>query len=274
MSLSLSILRTQSNPSHASVPRSTSSRYSSTSHFHQQIHQLYSLAPYGILGSLMNGGILVALLWTILPQRSMAVWCFGLLIINGLWSWLLYRYRQETHHEATLDRWVHLFLAGNFASGCIWGFGGIGLYPSTSRGHEVFLTFVFGGMIAGATALYASHFPAFLAFALPTATPLTFLFFFQRRLLAYRHGSHGDFICHYHDSDSQAQSGDDSGIPHLTSSLLFQPSSPGIFRTRHTLTFRFPDSTPAGDELNELSTNVHSHIEYAHQRYPESASTR
>ena len=51
------------------------------------------------------------------------------------------------------------------------------MYPSTSIGHEVFLTFVFGGMIAGATALYASYFPAFLAFALPTATPLTLLFF-------------------------------------------------------------------------------------------------
>ncbi len=145
--------------------------------FSQQVHHLFSLAPYGILGSLINGGILVALLWTIVPQWTIALWFLSILIINGLWSWLLYRYRQETQHQATLNRWVNWFMAGNFASGCIWGIGGIVLYPSTSIGHEVFLTFVFGGMIAGATAIYASHFPAFLAFSLPTATPLTLLFF-------------------------------------------------------------------------------------------------
>jgi PAS domain S-box-containing protein len=145
--------------------------------FSQQVHQLFSRAPYGILGSLINGGILVALLWAIVPQRTIALWFLSILIINGLWSWLLYRYRQETQHKATLNRWGNWFMAGNFASGCIWGIGGIVLYPSTSIGHEVFLTFVFGGMIAGATAIYASHFPAFLAFSLPAATPLTLLFF-------------------------------------------------------------------------------------------------
>ncbi len=145
--------------------------------YSQQIHQLYSLAPYGILGSLINGGILVALLWTIIPQHFIALWCIGLLIINGLWSFLLYRFRQETQHEAKVGQWVNWFMAGNFASGCIWGIGGIFLYPSTSIGHEVFLTFVLGGMVAGATALYASHFPSFLAFSLPAATPLTLLFF-------------------------------------------------------------------------------------------------
>jgi len=177
MSPSLVVHSTQSDPSHPSALRSASPRYSSTAHFNQQVHQLFSLAPYGILGSLFNGGVLIALLWTVIPKGTIALWGTGLLIINGLWSLLLYRFRQETHHEASLDRWVNWFLAGNFASGCIWGIGGILLYPSTSIGHEVFLTFVFGGMVAGATALYASHFPAFLAFSLPTATPLTFLLF-------------------------------------------------------------------------------------------------
>lgn len=175
MSPSLFFHSTQSDPSHPSAPRRASPLSSSTSHL--QIHQLYSLAPLGILGSLINGGILIALLWTIVPKGSIALWGTGLFILNGLWSLLLYRYRQESHPATTLDRWVNWFLAGNVASGCIWGIGGIVLYPSTSIGHEIFLAFVFGGMIAGATALYVSHFPAFLAFSLPTATPLTLLFF-------------------------------------------------------------------------------------------------
>ncbi len=177
MSPSLPSESTPLSPSHASTQKDEPSDFRSKLHFNQQVHQLFSLAPYGILGSLINSGILVALLWTIVPRQSIALWFLGILIINGLWSILLYRYRQETQHEATVDQWVNWFMAGNFVSGCAWGIGGVVMYPSTSIGHEVFLTFVFGGMIAGATALYTSYFPAFLAFALPTATPLTFLFF-------------------------------------------------------------------------------------------------
>ncbi len=176
MSSALSFNSTQSDPSPTPAQRSGSSVPSPKLHYNQQVHQLYSLAPYGILGSLINGGILVALLWTIVPQWSIASWALSLLIINGLWSLLLHRYRQETRHESKFEWWANWFMAGNFASGCIWGIGGILLYPSTSIGHEVFLTFVFGGMIAGATAIYGSYFPAFLAFSLPTATPLTLLF--------------------------------------------------------------------------------------------------
>lgn len=177
MSPSLPSDSTPLSPSHPSIQEGVSSDFSSKLHFNQQVHQLFSLAPYGILGSLINSAILIGLLWTIAPQHAIAIWFTGILIINGLWAVLLFRYHQKIQPAAALERWVKWFMAGNFISGCIWGIGGIILYPSTSIGHEVFLTFVFGGMIAGATALYASYFPAFLAFALPTATPLTLLFF-------------------------------------------------------------------------------------------------
>ena len=146
-------------------------------HFYQQVKQLYALAPYGILVSLVNGVILVGLLWTIVPQPFIVSWVVGLLIVNGLWSVLLQRFHKNSQKDPTLDQWITWFLVGNLASGCLWGIGGILLYPSTSIGHEVFLTFVYGGMIAGATALYASYFPAFLAFSLPSGLPLAVLFF-------------------------------------------------------------------------------------------------
>ena len=152
---------------------------SSTLLFGQQIHQLFSLSPYGILAALINGCILAALLWTIVPQHFVASWILGLFLVNGLWALLVYRYHQDPRHIQKLKHWANWFLAGNFASGCIWGIGGIVLYPSASIGHEVFLAFVLGGMIAGATALYASYFPAFLAYALPTAIPIIFQFYLR-----------------------------------------------------------------------------------------------
>jgi PAS domain S-box-containing protein len=177
MSHALAFHSSQSDPSHPSAPRIAPPVHPSKLHYNQQVHQLFSLAPYGILASLINSSILVALLWSIVPQGPIVWWFMSVLGVNGLWGFLLYRYRQGTQQKASIDRWANWFMAGNVASGCICGIGGILLYPSTSIGHETFLTFVFGGMIAGATALYASHFPAFLAFSLPAATPLTVLFF-------------------------------------------------------------------------------------------------
>jgi len=165
------------HPSDSLPPESPLSGPSSPLVLSQQVHQLFSLASYGIWGSLINGFILVALLWTIIPHQSLVLWLISLLLINGLWGLLLYHYRQNTLQESTRDQWVNWFLIGNVTSGCIWGIGGIVLYPSASIGHEVLLTFVFGGMIAGATALYASYFPAFLAFSIPTGAPITFLLF-------------------------------------------------------------------------------------------------
>jgi PAS domain S-box-containing protein len=177
MSHALAFHSSQSDPSHQSAPRIGHPVHPSKLHYTQQVHQLFALAPYGILASLVNSGILVALLWSVVPQGPIAWWFLSVLIVNGLWGFLLYRYRQYAKHKTSVDRWANWFITGNAASGCIWGIGGILLYPSTSIGHEVFLAFVFGGMIAGATALYASYFPAFLAFSLPTVTPLTLLFF-------------------------------------------------------------------------------------------------
>ena len=172
-----SINDTTEHSSNRSLSPTTSTAQSLEILFSQQVHQLFSLAPYAIIASLINGAILVAIFWQVVPQLSITSWFISILIINGLWGFLLYRYRQCAQHKASLDRWANWFIAGNAASGCIWGLGGILLYPPTSIGHELFLAFVLGGMVAGATALYASHFPAFLAFSLPAATPLTLLFF-------------------------------------------------------------------------------------------------
>ena len=176
MTDALTFRRSQQYPSLLPTTQASSADHS-VLHYYQQVHQLYTLALYGILGSLINGAILVGLLWTIVPSYFLALWSTGLLIINGLWGLLLYRYHQKKHPETKLHQWINWFLIGNLTSGCLWGIGGIILYPSTSIGHEVFLTFVFGGMVAGSTAIYASYFPAFLAFSLPTATPLILLFF-------------------------------------------------------------------------------------------------
>ncbi len=162
-------------PRHSTFP-STSTSQSSTV-LYQQVNHLYSLAHYGIAASLINGIVLLVLLWNTVAHFTMGLWYLSIVIINALWVLLLFHYRQATSCETTLDQWASRFLVGNAVSGLLWGIGGILLYPWNSIGHEVLLTFIFGGMVAGATALYASYFSAFLAYSIPTSVPLTLLFF-------------------------------------------------------------------------------------------------
>ena len=162
----------RSHPSHGYDPRSAPSPHLERSLYSQQIRHLYSLAPYGIIVSLINASILCTLMWPAVPHGPMVSWLAAIFIINAFWGVLLYWYHQrKVSYDTSLNVRKTWFLAGNILSGCIWGMGGIILYPATSIGHEIFLTFAFGGMIAGATALYASHFPAFLAFSLPAMPP-------------------------------------------------------------------------------------------------------
>ncbi len=176
MSQALAYQRSQS--SHSYDSRSVSSLRSGKYLYNQQINQLYSLAPYGIVASVINASILCAILWQAVPQGPIISWLASIFIINILWGLLLYWYHQRRiSYDSSLNIREKWFIGGNIASGCMWGMGGILLYPETSIGHEILLAFVFGGMVAGATALYASHFPAFLAFSLPATTPLTLQFF-------------------------------------------------------------------------------------------------
>ncbi len=138
----------------------------------QQVEQLYALAPVGIIASLVNGSILTFIQWNVISHGMLLTWLSGLIALNGAWILLWYRFRNASRNPLDSHRWSRRFLGGTLASGILWGATGAMLFPDSSIPHQIFLAFVLGGMIAGATAVYASLQGAFLAYALPTITPL------------------------------------------------------------------------------------------------------
>ena len=143
-----------------------------------QAKQLYALAPVGIIASLINGPILTFIQWNRIPHEVLLSWLFALIVVNGLWIVLWYQFQQALSQGPIHPRcWINFFIAGTFSSGCIWGITGVVSFPELSIPHQIFLAFVLGGMIAGATAVYAALPEAFLAFTLPTMTPILIRFF-------------------------------------------------------------------------------------------------
>ncbi|UCH91542.1 MAG: PAS domain S-box protein, partial [Nitrospirota bacterium] len=143
----------------------------------QQVEQLYSLAPVGIIASLVNGPILTYIQWNVVSHGVLLAWLSTLVLLNGLWRVLWYQFKKASRGPLDSHCWGRRFIGGTLASGFLWGATAVVSFPENSILHQIFLAFVLGGMIAGGTAVYAALQGAFLAYSLPTVTPLLVWFF-------------------------------------------------------------------------------------------------
>ena len=62
-------------------------------------------------------------------------------------------------------------------SGVLWGSTSIFLFPPDSVGHQAFIAFVIGGMVAGAVSAFTSVISSFFIFSLPALVPVCIRFF-------------------------------------------------------------------------------------------------
>lgn len=140
----------------------------------EQIKLLYAQAPAGLLSTLVNSVVLVLVLWKVDSNWKLIVW-LGLMVLT---VWVRHRliraYRKSSTEDSRADRWSVFFMLGLLASGSLMGSAGIFLFPYESLAHEVFLAFLLGGTVAGATGTYSVKMRGFLVYTLPIITPITF----------------------------------------------------------------------------------------------------
>jgi hypothetical protein len=112
--------------------------------------------------------------------RPLAWLCVVLLVTAGRWAlWLRYRYRRVGSGITDAARWSWAAACGSLLAGMCWGMSGLVLFPTMPVLGQIFLTFVIGGMCAGAVVTSASHLPSLLAFLLSASLPMTVVFFGQ-----------------------------------------------------------------------------------------------
>jgi len=137
----------------------------------QQVEQLYSLAPIEIISSLVNGLILTYIQWNVISHNVLLDWLSALVLLNGLWNLLWYQFRNASRRPLDTYRWSRRFIGGTLASGIL-------IFPASSLPHQIFPVFVSGVWLQGGTIVNAAQQGAFLAYSLPTITPLLVRFFF------------------------------------------------------------------------------------------------
>jgi len=156
----------------------------------EQVRMLYAGVPTAAMVNAVNAPILVFLLWDVIPHVRLQGWLAVICLIQVL-RLALARFHQRLTQPGygpvgpfdrflvRVSHWDRWYLATVLASGLTWGAAGLWLFPGESAIHQLALSFVLGGMAAGATAVLAPLRWAYPIYALSVLVPLSARFFLE-----------------------------------------------------------------------------------------------
>ena len=145
--------------------------------FADQVHKQYENTVLGTAATLINGTVLVFILRAHISQTHLLVWlaCAGVVSICRL---VVHRYYRKSRTQYSKpEKWNAWFIATLFLAGVLWGSTAVFLFPSDSIGHQAFIAFVSGGMVAGAAGAFVAVISAFFVFSIPALLPICVRFF-------------------------------------------------------------------------------------------------
>ena len=138
----------------------------------EQVRQLYANEPIGMIATAVNATILAFVQWHVVSHSVIVIWLSCMLFLTGLRLLRRYLFKQTLINAENAQLRAIQFMIGIALSGIGWGLTSVLLFPDTSIAHQVFLTFVLGGMVAGAVAALSSLQGVFISFSLAALLPL------------------------------------------------------------------------------------------------------
>lgn len=133
-----------------------------------QLRLLYANANLGVGVSVLAATILAGLQWRVITRPVVAVWWLYMMLVSVVRFAIARRYWKISAAPTNLDPWRYAFTAGVGLTSAGWGLAGILLYPPAHLTNQLFLVFVLGGMMLGASSILAPRPEAFLTFLIPT----------------------------------------------------------------------------------------------------------
>jgi signal transduction histidine kinase len=123
----------------------------------------------------LNSAIVVLVLWGHAAPASLLSWAGALWALAAARLLLGARFRRAERSSLAPgepERWALRFTVGAGVNGLLWGTAPLLLEHGAPLAYFLFLTFVLGGMAAGAALSTASHQEAFFAYTVPALSPM------------------------------------------------------------------------------------------------------
>ncbi len=142
---------------------------------------LIARQPLLALLNILLGGTMAVVYAPIVGIAVAGTWMAGMLVgqLGRLVPWQ--RYRRLASLPPMAEHWL---VAGSAAGGLTWGVAGIVFFVPEPPAYQIFLSFVLGGMAAGAMIALPGHPPSFFTFLVPALLP------YALNLLAQPDGIH------------------------------------------------------------------------------------
>ncbi len=130
----------------------------------ERVAELFGIARSAYIVSLLNGAILVIILWGPIAAEVLAGWLVSLIAVSAARMSLHLVYLRSQTRQTDPLAWERRFAVGTFAAGALWALTpGLFFEPGEPL-HRVAVMFVTGGMIIGAAGIYAPSRLAFYSF--------------------------------------------------------------------------------------------------------------
>jgi diguanylate cyclase (GGDEF)-like protein len=140
----------------------------------QQLRLAFQNSSISLPTGMICAFIVVVMLWPVVDNRGLILWLGSISVLTLLRLTMQQNYQNKEIGPEEYKFWQQGFIATAFTSGVAWGALSIFLFPETSVLHQAYLTFVIGGVCAGAVSVYAPLPGAFTAFSLPVIIPYAF----------------------------------------------------------------------------------------------------
>lgn len=156
--------------------------------FAEQVAHLYSHAALSHSYHVVNGAILVLVLWDYLSAKVLLSWFCSLLVFTFCRALLAYTFYRKQPRLLKIQFWYKAYLFGVGLVGIVWGSAAVFLFPPTFFGPQMFVVFMLAGMAAGAVSVLSARLLAFLLFTVPTLIPLAIQLFIQSDSISHAMG--------------------------------------------------------------------------------------
>jgi len=143
----------------------------------EQLRAVFRQLPISLVVNLVNAALTTVVIAPTAASSAPIIWFFLVAVVTAGRGILWRQYRGAPSESGRNHIWSRLAVCGSLAAGSCWGFGGMLLFPLVPTSGQIFLTFVIGGMCAGAVVLNASYLPTLLAFLLSASLPMAIRFF-------------------------------------------------------------------------------------------------
>lgn len=142
----------------------------------EQIRIIFSATPASLVAIFINSIVLSLVLWDVISHISITAWFLSTNALS-LFRWYLFQqFKKQNNNRYIEEYWHRLAVFTTALSGASWGAASIWLFSEQNIAHQVFLTFVIGGMCAGGATSLSAILVAGRSFVLLASCPIIIQF--------------------------------------------------------------------------------------------------